>query len=479
MEKKQIIPKKVNNYTYVVEKEGTMQVPLKIFASEKLMEKMLGDRCIEQGVNSTILPGIRGHALMMPDAHQGYGFSIGGVAAVDTEEGCISPGAVGFDIDCGVRLLTTNVDKETVQKKIKNLLENLYKYIPPGVGEKSVVKITEDDLMEVLSTGVKWALKNKYGVADDAEFCEEHGTMAGADPSKISVRAKARGRGQLGTLGAGNHFVEVQYVEKIYDKKVAETFGLEENQIVVMIHTGSRGLGHQVCSDYLRTMEETFPEIVKTLPDKDLIYAPAKSKEAKDYYAAMCAAANFAWTNRHMIGHHVRQSFKEIFGNNAEVNTLYDVAHNIVKLEDHMDGEKKFKAYVHRKGATRAFGPGREEIPKAYRKVGQPIIIPGSMGTASYVLVGTEQAMQESFGSTAHGAGRLLSRHESNRRWTADQVRADLEKQHITIKAASWKGITEEAPGAYKDVDEVVRVSDEAGIGKIVARLKPIGVIKG
>lgn len=381
--------------------------------------------------------------------------------------------------NCGVRLLTTDVDRETVQKKIKNLLENLFKYIPPGVGEKSVIKITDADLVQVLTVGVQWALTHKLGTKEDAHHCEENGTMAGADPSKVSMRAKGRGRGQLGTLGAGNHFVEVQYVEKIYDKKVAKVFGLEENQVVVMIHTGSRGLGHQVCSDYLRAMEEAFPEIVKCLPDKDLIYAPASSQLAKDYYAAMCAAANFAWANRHVIGHHVRQSFKEIFGNATKVETVYDVAHNIAKLEEHIVDKKKFKAYVHRKGATRAFGPGRMEIPDDYRSVGQPILIPGSMGTASYVLVGTEQAMQESFGSTAHGAGRLLSRHEANRRWSGDQVKADLEKQHISIKAASWKGITEEAPGAYKDVDEVVKVSHDAGIGKTVARLRPIGVVKG
>ena len=475
-----IKPKKINEYSYLVEKSGKMLVPLKIFANEALMSKMMEDRCILQGMNVATIPGIRGYSIMMPDAHQGYGFSIGGVAAIDAHDGCISPGGVGFDINCGVRLLVTNLTPKEVRPQIHKLLDVLFKNVPPGVGAKSLLRLTDAELEEVLVKGAKWMVEHGYGTQDDLDCCEEYGTMPGADPKAVSHTAKARGRGQLGTLGSGNHFLEIQYVGKIFDKKTAKAFGiLKEDQIVVMIHCGSRGLGHQVCTDYLRAIEEQFPEIMKTLAEKDLAYAPAKSKLAQDYFGAMCAAANFAWANRHMIGHQVRRSFKEVFGEDTEVKTVYDVAHNIAKLEEHeVDGEK-FMAWVHRKGATRAFGPGRLEIPKKYREIGQPIFIPGSMGTSSYVLVGTEKSMKESFGSTAHGAGRLMSRVRANQLWRGQELKQQLEKENIFIKAASWKGISEEAPKAYKDVDEVVKVSDEAGIGKLVAQCKPIGVVKG
>ncbi|MDP3728030.1 MAG: RtcB family protein [bacterium] len=382
--------------------------------------------------------------------------------------------------NCGVRVLTTNLTREEMKPKILPLLDILFKHIPPGVGRKSQFKLTDTDLNEVLQDGAKWAVKKGYGIQEDLEFCEEEGSMIGADYTKVSKEARARGIGQLGTLGSGNHFIEIQYVAKIQNKEVAKTFGIEkEGQVVVMIHCGSRGLGHQVCSDYLRKIEDTYPEIMASVPDKDLAYAPIQSQLAKDYYGAMCAAANFAWTNRHLIGHQVRRSFLEVFGEKVELKTLYDVAHNIAKLEEHVIDGEKCKVYVHRKGATRAFGPGRKEIPLKYQKVGQPILLPGSMGTSSYVLVGTEGAMAESFGSTAHGAGRLMSRHSANKLWRGEQVKKDLEKKEIFIKAASWSGISEEAPGAYKDVDEVVAVSDAAGIGKIVCQLKPMGVVKG
>lgn len=473
-------PKKINNYSYMIEKHGKMNVPVKIFASEKLMELMQKDRCIEQGMNVAMLPGIKGQSIMMPDAHQGYGFSIGGVAALDAKHGCISPGGVGFDINCGVRLLTTNLKKEEVYPKIKVLLEVLFKNIPPGVGSKSLLKLDDKNLNEVLSRGPEWALENGYGTKEDIENCESNGKLKEANPAKVSKAAKDRGRGQLGTLGSGNHFLEIQYVNKIHDKKTAKEFGItKEGQVVVLIHCGSRGLGHQVCSDYLREMEDKYPEIVSSLPEKNLIYAPAESRIAKDYFEGMCAAANFAWTNRHIIGHQTRKSFEQVFGEKVELKTVYDVAHNIAKLEEHSVEGEKCKVWVHRKGATRAFGPGNKEIPKRYQKTGQPIFIPGSMGTSSYVLVGTEKAMLESFGSTAHGAGRLMSRHKSNENWTGSDIKRDLEKENIYIKAASLKGISEEAPNAYKDVDEVVKVSHDAGIGKIVAQLKPIGVIKG
>jgi tRNA-splicing ligase RtcB (3'-phosphate/5'-hydroxy nucleic acid ligase) len=383
--------------------------------------------------------------------------------------------------NCGVRVLTTNLKKEDITPKIDALLNTLFKHIPPGVGKKSQFRLSHEEFEDVLSHGPKWAIEKGYGVKEDVEFCEENGAMSEADPSKISEKAKARGIGQLGTLGSGNHFIEIQYVGKIQDKDTAEAFGIhEEGQVVVMIHTGSRGLGHQVCSDYLRKMEKTFPEIVASLPEKDLIYAPAQSDIAKDYYKAMCAAANFAWTNRHMIAHQVRKSFKEVFGKDVELHQIYDVCHNIAKKEKHIIDNEEVEVWVHRKGATRAFGPDNKEIPTKYHGIGQPIFLPGSMGTSSYILVGTNDAMKESFGSTAHGAGRLMSRHAANKIYSGEQVKKDLEeKQDIHIKAASWKGISEEAPGAYKDVDEVVAVSDKAGIGKIVAKLKPMGVIKG
>ncbi len=382
--------------------------------------------------------------------------------------------------NCGVRLLATNLKKEQVYEKIRPLLDSLFHHIPPGVGEKSKFKLTNQELDVVLKEGAHWAVRSGYGTQEDLDNCEENGCLAAAEPSLISDRAKARGRGQLGTLGSGNHFIEIQYVHKIFDKKTADVFGIHhEGQIVVMIHCGSRGLGHQVCSDFLRKMEDAYPEIIAKLPEKDLIYAPAESAIAKDYFKAMCAAANFAWANRHMIGHQARVAFTEVFGQETTLQTVYDVAHNIAKLETYEIDGKESELWIHRKGATRAFGPHRKEIPAKYQETGQPILIPGSMGTSSYVLVGTEKARYESFASTAHGAGRAMSRFKANQMWRGEKLKADLEKEQIYIKAASWKGITEEAPLAYKDVDEVVRVSDQAGIGTIVAQLKPIGVVKG
>ncbi|MGV8161809.1 MAG: RtcB family protein [Candidatus Nanoarchaeia archaeon] len=457
-----------------------MNVPVKIFASEKLMKKMQEDNCLQQGVNVAGLPGIKGFSIMMPDAHQGYGFSIGGVAAFDEQTGCISPGGIGYDINCGVRLLVTNLTKDDLNERIKPLLNSLFKNIPPGVGGKSLFRLTDEELEEVLKEGPSWAIKKGYGEKEDLENCESNGKLVGANPNKVSQKAKERGRSQLGTLGSGNHFLEIQYVEKIFDKKIAKAFGVEkENQVVVLIHSGSRGLGHQVCSDYLRAMEDAQPELMAMLPEKSLIYAPAQSTLAKDYFSAMCAAANFAWTNRQLITHQTRKSFIEIFSDHVKLNVVYDVAHNIAKLEEHIIDGKLQKVWVHRKGATRAFPPGHIELPKKYLKTGQPVFIPGSMGTSSYVLVGTVEAMNESFGSTAHGAGRLMSRHAAIAKWNGQQLKDDLEKEKIYIKASSIKGLSEEAPLAYKDVDEVVKVSDDAGIGKIVAKLKPMGVVKG
>jgi tRNA-splicing ligase RtcB len=469
---------KISDFIWEIPKQDNMNVPTRVFASEKLLEKMKQDRTLDQGKNVACLPGIYKYACVMPDGHEGYGFPIGGVAALDFETGGISPGGIGYDINCGVRLLSTNLTKEQVHPKIKELLDTLFGNVPAGLGSSNIT-VTNELLDGVLNKGAAWAVENGYGNEQDLAHCEEGGHMKTADASKVSDKAKSRGRKQLATLGSGNHFLEVQYVDEIFDEEVAKTFGIKEKgQVMVMIHCGSRGLGHQVCSDYLREMERTFPEIIAKLPDKELVYAPAGHKLCDDYLKAMSCAANFAWCNRHVIGHQTRLSFTKLFPD-SKLDTVYDVAHNICKVEEHkIDGETK-KVFMHRKGATRAFGPGREELPEDYRPVGQPIILPGSMGTGSYLLVGTEQGMELTFGSTAHGAGRVMSRHEALKKFRGEQVKQDLASKDIALKGASWKGIAEEAPGVYKDIEAVAEVSHETGIGKKVARLKPIGVVKG
>lgn len=380
--------------------------------------------------------------------------------------------------NCGVRLLRTNLTKEQIYPKIKELLEELFKFVPAGLGSSNI-RISKEELNKVLNQGSQWAVDNNYGTQEDMDYCEENGSMKTADQKAVSDSAKSRGMKQVATLGSGNHFLEIQYVDEIYDEKTAKAFGInKKDQVTVMIHCGSRGLGHQVCSDYLREMERTFPEIVKGLPDKELIYAPAGHPLAEKYLKAMSAAANFAWCNRHVIAHQVRLAFKKIFPD-AELKTIYDVAHNICKIEEHLINGKPTKVFVHRKGATRAFGPGHKDLPKAYQKVGQPIILPGSMGTSSYLLVGTKEGMEATFGSTAHGAGRVMSRHEALNTFRGEKVKSDLEAQNIFVKGTGWKGIAEEAPGVYKDIDEVVEVSHQANIGRKVVRVRPIGVCKG
>lgn len=382
--------------------------------------------------------------------------------------------------NCGVRVLTSSLNKEQVYEKIQDLLNALFKHIPCGVGEESFVKLTHEELDKVLEQGIDWALEKGYATQQDKQHCEEQGRMKTANAKKVSPRAKKRGKNQLGTLGAGNHFVEVQYVHEIYDKKIAAAFGItQKDQVVVMIHSGSRGLGHQVCSDYLREIEETYPELVKGLPDRDLAYAPAQSQLAQDYLQAMSAAANFGWVNRQLISYSTRKAFEEVFGRDSILPLLYDVAHNIAKVEEYIIDGKKRKVYVHRKGATRAFGPRHKELPEDYQLIGQPILLPGSMGTASYILVGTDKAMNETFSSTPHGAGRVMSRKKAKDSFRGEKIKQELEAKKIYIKAASYKGICEEAPQVYKDVDEVVKVADEVGIGKKVVRLVPMGVIKG
>jgi len=473
------IPNKINDYSYEVPAEGDMKVPLKIFASEKLMKNMMNDKCIQQGMNVACLPGIQGWSIMMPDAHQGYGFSIGGVAAFDLETGVISPGGIGFDINCGVRVVATNLTKEEVSPVIQDLLDTLYKVIPSGVGKEAEQRLSDEDLDQILKKGAKYLVEQGMGTQDDLDHCEANGSLEDAKPENVPRRAKSRGRRQLGTLGAGNHFLEIQVVDEIFDEKTAKIFGITKpGQILFMIHCGSRGLGHQVASDYLRMMEEEYPELIEKLPEKDLAYAPINSNIAKQYYGAMCAAANFAWANRHKISNETKNVFKMFFPK-AEFRAIYDVAHNIAKKETHLINGVKKEVLVHRKGATRAFGPGNPELPAAYREIGQPVLIPGSMGTASYILVGTNEGMETSFGSTAHGAGRLMSRFVAKKKYDGQEIKDDLASKGITLKVGSVRGVADEAPGAYKDIDEVIKVSHDAKIGNMVAKVLPLGVIKG
>ncbi|MFA6023433.1 MAG: RtcB family protein [Candidatus Pacearchaeota archaeon] len=468
--------KKISENIYEIEKSGKMNVPVVIYASERLFKEMKKDKCFEQMKNVAMLPGILKHSIVLPDAHLGYGFSIGGVAAFDIDKGIISPGGVGYDINCSVRLLRTNLEKKDLDGKGDYISKLLYKSVPSGVGKGSKVKITEDELKEIMETGAKWAVKKGYGEKEDYEFTEENGCMKDADSKDVSKEAISRGINQLGSLGAGNHFLEVQYVDEIFDEKIAKTFGLKKGQVTIMIHCGSRGLGHQIASDYMRLMENEYGH--ENIPDRQLICAPIKSELGKKYYSAMSAAANFAFCNKQIITHLIRQSMKEMFPKfNAEV--VYDVCHNIAKFEEHEIDSKKTKVCVHRKGATRSFGPGREELPKKYKEVGQPVIIPGSMGTASYILVGTKKAEELSFGSTAHGAGRLMSRNEAMQRFKSEDVKKEMENKNIAITAGSWKSLVEEGSNVYKDIDEVVKVSNEVGLGKLVARVKPLVVVKG
>lgn len=467
--------KKIAENIYELPKLDGMLVKGRVFASD-LLEKKIEENCIQQLVNVAKLKGVIEPVLIMPDVHVGYGIPIGGVAAFDIEKGIISPGGVGYDINCGVRLVTTNISKEEYDKKQKELVNEIYKKVPSGVGEESKLKLSDSEMNELLNTGVQWALKNKYATKEDIDRIEDNGCIPGADASKISQKAKARGRNQLGTLGAGNHFIEIQTVREIFNKDYAKTLGLKENQIVIMIHTGSRGLGHQTASDYIQKMEKEYG--FEHLPDRELACAPINSSLGKDYRSAMAAAANFAFTNRQIITYQLRECFSKFFPK-SKLSLVYDIAHNIAKFEEHIINNKKQTVCIHRKGATRSFGPGRKEIPEVYRKIGCPIFIPGSMGTFSYVLVGTKKAEEISFGSTAHGAGRVLSRSFAINNLSSSKIRKNLEDNEIYLKARSEKGIVEEAPEAYKDVTEVVRVSDELGIGKLVAKLKPLAVIKG
>ncbi len=468
--------KKISEYSWQIPKTGNMNVPGIIYASEKLLEKIKQDKTLEQVRNVASLKGILKASYAMPDAHQGYGFSIGGVAAFDIEEGIISPGGVGFDINCGVRLLRTEMKVKDILEKRRTFLDEIYKQVPSGVGRRGITKVSKEVLLDVLEKGAAWAIEEGYGTKDDLQRTEEYGCMK-ADPSKVSDKALKRGIPQLGTLGAGNHFLEIQKVDAIYNEKAAKQFGIDEvGQVLVMIHCGSRGLGHQVASDYIRKMEERYG--TKDIPERDLINAPIQSELGQDYYNAMCASVNFAFANRQMIAHWTRNVFENVFGTKEGMQQVYDVCHNLAKFEKHSIDDEERQVCIHRKGATRSFGPGRKEIPEIYRNIGQPVIIPGSMGTASYVLVGTKRAEEISFGSTAHGAGRVGSRAEALRSLKGEDIAKELSEKDIEVKGP-WKGLAEEAPQMYKDIDEVVKTSDSLGIGNIVARLVPLAVMKG
>jgi len=470
--------KKINANTWEIPKHANMKVPAIIYASEKLLTGVGKDKTLLQAKNVACLPGIQRNAYVMPDAHQGYGFPIGGVAAFDLQEGVISPGGVGYDINCGVRLLKTNFTEQDVLDKRKLLLSEIFKEVPAGVGKGGTTRLSRKELEGVCVKGAEWAVENGYGERDDLLKTEENGRMREADPSHLSPRALERGVPQLGTLGAGNHFIEIQKVSEIFDHDVAKVFGIHSpDQIMVMIHCGSRGLGHQVASDYIRLMENKFG--TRGLPDRELINAPIRSDLGNRYYKSMSAAANFAFANRQMIAHWVRSVFQRVMGSSKGMDQVYDVCHNVAKFERHTIEGRVKEVCIHRKGATRSFGPGRKEIPEIYRTVGQPVLIPGSMGTSSYILVGTSMAEELSFGSTAHGAGRVMSRHEAKRRFRGEKIKQELEQRGIELRSTSWRGVAEEASQAYKNVDEVVRISHEVGLGQIVAKVVPVGVMKG
>jgi tRNA-splicing ligase RtcB (3'-phosphate/5'-hydroxy nucleic acid ligase) len=459
-----------------------MRVAVRIFATRKLIEKVLDDTSLEQAVNSACLPGLVGHVLVMPDMHQGYGFPIGGVAATRYPEGVISPGGIGYDINCGVRLLASNIPADGIQPYLDDLTAALDHFCPSGVGENGAVRLNETELEQVCRLGSEWAKKNGYATESDLRRTEEGGRLEGADPTKVSKRARERGRPQLGSLGAGNHFIEVDQIEEVFYPEAARAMGLEEGNVVVQIHCGSRGFGHQVCTDYVDAFQDAVQRYGIKLPDRELVCAPLSSPEAQNYLGAMRSAANYAFANRQVLAHQARKAFEEVLAGKVRdwhLFQVYDVAHNMGKIETHIVEGERMKLCVHRKGATRAFGRGSPDIPLEYRIIGQPVLVPGSMGTASWVLAGTEMSMEKSFGSTCHGAGRTMSRHQAKKAIRGDQLKRELESDGIHIKAGSLSGLAEEAPQAYKDVDLVVETVCGAGIARKVARLRPLAVIKG
>lgn len=477
----QIQVEAIDAYRYHIPRDPGhgMRTDVKIYASERLMEHIRTDLSLEQAVNVATLPGIVGPSLAMPDIHQGYGFPIGGVAAIDMEDGVVSPGGVGFDINCGVRLVGTTLEEEDVRPRLRELINQVFRDVPCGAGTTGFVKLGPKELDDVLIRGARWMVEKGFGEARDSEFAEAGGSLPGADPAAVSERARERGLPQLGTLGSGNHFLEVQLVEDIHEPGAARAFGLHQGQVVVLIHSGSRGLGHQVCTDYVALMNKTMARYGITLPDRQLACGPIKSEEGQNYLGAMRAAANFAWANRQAILHFLRGAFHRIFGSGVRLDLIYDICHNIAKQECYEVEGRSREVLVHRKGATRGFAPGHQEIPLPYRSMGQPVFIPGSMGTASWVLAGAPGAMKETFGSVCHGAGRLLSRTAARRGRDVHEETRKLENAGILVRSETRDGILEELPEAYKNVDEVIEVVHSAGLARKVARLRPMGVIKG
>ncbi len=452
-----------------------MRVPVRVFADEELWNQMATDRSLEQLTNVATLPGVSDCVYAMPDMHEGYGFPVGAAAAFSTEDGVISPGGVGYDINCGVRLAAAEISAADVADRMETLVHDLSRTVPSGTGRGGKLRLTNDDLDRVLGEGVRFLVERGLAQSEDIPFTESEGGLPDADPTQVSERAHQRGRDQLGTIGSGNHFVEVQVVDEVFDEGAADTLGLWAGQLTVLVHTGSRGLGHQVCTDYVRLMDQVMPRYGITLPDRQLACAPFASTEGRAYFGAMCAAANFAWSNRQAILHLIRQVFSRVLGSAGGLRLVYDVAHNIAKVEEY--GGRPL--CVHRKGATRAFGATHEDTPAAYRGTGQPVFIPGSMGTASYVLVGADESLDRSFGSTCHGAGRRMSRGAARRMMHGNDVRKSLGSRGIVVQCSSNKELAEEAPHAYKDVERVVDVVHAAGLARKVARLKPLGVVKG
>ncbi len=476
--------KRIDQYRYEIPAGYTenMRVPARLYADEDIMAEAAKDRSLEQLVNVAWLPGIVGFALAMPDVHEGYGFPIGGVAATDMTDGVISPGGVGYDINCGVRLLSSNVDADQVRPYLPRLMDAVAGAVPAGMGRGGDVRLRSGKLDDALEGGAQWAIQAGFGEAADGDRCEENGRIGRARAGAVSPRAKERGKDQLGTLGSGNHFLELDEVAEVYDAEAADAFGLSPGQLVLQIHSGSRGLGHQVCTDFVRSFQSVVQRERYQLPDRELVCAPIASEEGQDYLAAMSAAANFAWANRQIMTHLLRRAFEnELLEKllKLHLSVVYDVAHNVAKVERHQVAGRVRELCVHRKGATRAFPPGHEAVPAAYRRIGQPVLVPGDMGRASYVLRARQEAMDETFGSCCHGAGRALSRTAARNRVDARELRRDLGEQGVEVRAGSLKGLAEEAPVAYKDIHQVVDVVVGAGLAAKVARLRPIGVVKG
>ena len=476
--------KKISDYEWEIPRtfRPDMRVAVRIFATHDLLIHISGDKSLEQAVNASTLPGLVGHVVVMPDMHQGYGFPIGAVAATEFPGGIISPGGIGYDINCGVRLLASSIPAEAAAPYMDTLATLLNQVCPSGVGKAGVVSLNSPELERLLREGSRWAFKSGYATESDIDRTEESGCLEGANPAKVSPRAKERGRSQIGSVGAGNHFVEVDRVEVVMDPKTAAVFGLQEGCLVVQIHCGSRGLGHQVCTDYVQEFQTVVRRYGIDLPDRELVCAPMNSPEGQAYLGAMRAAANFAFANRQLLAHSARRAFEQTFAGKMkgwQLVQVYDICHNIGKLETHVVDGAPLKVCVHRKGATRAFGPGASGLPTEYRETGQPVLVPGSMGTASWVLAGTEMSMLHSWGSCCHGAGRMMSRSRAKHEIRGEQLRHDMQEQGIQVRAGSMSGLAEEAPSAYKDVDAVVETVVAAGIARKVARLRPLAVVKG